>query len=113
MQTAVFTQLTPNELGQLIDERLEKFLAKFQSSNQSKPDRIGGIELAVEITGLKPSTIYSKVHTREIPFCKPDGSKQLIFRESELLAWIAGGRKKTQKEIAAEAESFGVKAAIH
>jgi predicted DNA-binding transcriptional regulator AlpA len=105
MQTAVFTQLTPNELGQLIDERLENFLTKLQNTNKPKPDRIGGMGLAVEITGLKPSTIYSKVHNLEIPFSKPQGTKQLIFRESELLDWIAKGRKKTRAETAKDAAS--------
>ncbi|MCB2196976.1 MAG: helix-turn-helix domain-containing protein [Bacteroidetes bacterium] len=61
-----------------------------------KPD-IGRIDLAVEVTGLTKSTIYSKVSKNEIPFMKKHGA--LYFSRSTLQDWIIGGRQETKQEI--------------
>lgn len=65
-------------------------------------DRTGGIELAMEVTGLKKQCIYKLVQRRQIPCSKPSGTKLLIFRESELADWIEQGRLQTESEIEAE-----------
>lgn len=51
----------------------------------------GGIELAVRITGYKPSTIYKMSSRGSIPCLKPTKGK-LIFVSKDLLEWISGNK---------------------
>jgi len=69
-------------------------------TKEAPADEIGGLELAVAVTGLSPSTIYKKTHRREIPHRHVGG--RLYFRRSELEAWLDGGRRAMAKEIAHE-----------
>lgn len=46
-------------------------------------------------------TFYGYVHFRKIPYHK--SGKKLIFLKSEVDAWLASGRRKTDKERQAEA----------
>jgi excisionase family DNA binding protein len=103
MQTVVLTQLTTTELGQLVYEQVERFFSQ-QQPIHSKTGRIGGIELAEEITRLKRPTIYNLVSTRQIPFSKQ--GKKLYFYESDLLRWLEDGKRKTQAELALDAEKL-------
>lgn len=64
---------------------------------------LGGLELAVEVTGYQPRTIYKKVHLKEIPHMKRGG--RLFFSRTQLEQWISDGRKKTIQEQAAEVMS--------
>ncbi|QMU28125.1 helix-turn-helix domain-containing protein [Adhaeribacter radiodurans] len=50
------------------------------------------------------TTIYSKVHNREIPHKKI--GKRLAFRKSEIDQWLSSQTRKTILEIEAEAEAF-------
>lgn len=88
-----------------IESRLAEVsdLVRHQSQPQA-PTEIGGIDLAVEITGLAKQTIYGHVSRREIPFAKR--GKRLYFQRTELLKWISDARKPTADEIKAEAEAF-------
>jgi excisionase family DNA binding protein len=52
------------------------------------------IDGAVEITGLKPSTIYSKVCLRTIPFIKQ--GRFLRFSRTDLIEWIKEGKVATK-----------------
>ena len=51
---------------------------------------IGGIELAIEVTGLSKGTIYQLVHKNEIPFQK---NGKLYFERTKLINWIKSGKK--------------------
>lgn len=56
-----------------------------------KPEKeIGGIQLAMDITGLTQGTIYQLVHHKRIPFIK---NGRLYFERSKLIAWIKEGKK--------------------
>lgn len=61
-------------------------------------DEIGGLALAVEITGLARRTVYKLTHRRAIPHRRVGG--RLYFRRSELETWIDAGKRKTVAEIA-------------
>lgn len=107
MENLVFTQLSIPEVKRLFREEIEAFFETRAFPNQPEQDRIGGIELAIEITGLAKPTIYSLVSTRKIPHSKQ--GKRLYFSRRELLEWLAAGKRKTQSEIAIEAANFGQK----
>ena len=60
-------------------------------TNKKPEKEIGGIQLAVDTTGLTAGTIYQQVHKKEIPFIKRGG--RLYFERSKLIAWIKEGQK--------------------
>lgn len=96
------TNLTLEDITQAIRNELETF---FSDKEETKTeDEISGIELAVKITGLAKATIYGLVSTRKIPHSKK--GKKLYFSRKELTTWIEGGKRKTNAEIAAGAESY-------
>lgn len=98
------TNLTLAEITQAIRTELETFFAERVLPENSKDDEIGGIELAQEITSLAKATIYGKVAARQIPHSKR--GKKLYFSRSELLEWLAAGKRRTQSEIAEDAANF-------
>ena len=80
---------------------LATIVRTLKSGTNDKPtDEIGGLDLAVEITGLARRTIYKLTHRREIPHRRVGG--RLYFRRSELEAWIDAGRRRTVAEVAVE-----------
>lgn len=84
---------TIRDLQRKIDDLNEKVDLLLMSSNRG--NRVGGIELAMEVTEYKKSTIYALVGRNEIPYSKPRG--KLVFKEAELLAWKAGDRSQSAK----------------
>ena len=52
---------------------------------------------ALKLTGYAAPTLYAKTGKGEIPHFKK--GRKLFFRKSELVAWIEGGRRKTQKDL--------------
>lgn len=73
---------------------------KSRTMNDKPTDEIGGLDLAMEITGLARRTIYKLTHRREIPHRRVGG--RLYFRRSELEQWIDAGRRRTVAEVAVE-----------
>lgn len=104
MQNLVVTQLTIPDIQNIFRRELEKFFAEKPLTQPNEADEIGGIELAVAITGKAKPTIYSLVSERKIPHSKR--GKQLYFSRKELLAWIRSGKRKTTSEIKADAENL-------
>jgi excisionase family DNA binding protein len=108
MQNLLLTQISDSEIRQLFREELENFFAAKQlTDGKTESEEIGGIDLAIEITGLAKPTIYSLVSERKIPHSKQ--GKRLYFSRQDLLEWIKNGKRKTQTEIAIEAENYGQK----
>lgn len=105
MQNLVFTQLSIPEVRQLFRDELVSYFAENKiGAAQTDADEIGGIDLAVEITGKAKPTIYGLVHDRKIPHSKQ--GKQLYFSRKELTNWLRAGKRKTQAELALDAETF-------
>lgn len=103
MQNLIFTQLSIPEVRQLFREEIENFFKTNPIPSETESDEIGGIDLAVEITGLAKPTLYSLCSKRRIPHSKQ--GKRLYFNRAELIRWLKDGKRKTQAEIAAEAEN--------
>ena len=98
------TNLTLADITQAVRNELETFFQDHSFPNQNEHDEIGGIELAIEITGLAKPTIYGLVSERKTPHSKQ--GKRLYFSRRELLEWLSAGKRKTQAEIADEAASL-------
>lgn len=73
---------------------------KSRTMNDKPADEIGGLDLAVEITGLARRTLYKLTHRREIPHRRVGG--RLYFRRSELEQWLDAGRRPMVAEVAVE-----------
>ena len=98
------------DFEQLIKEirtavRSEFEIAQKLYDQNNEADEIGGIELAVKTTGLAKPTIYGLCADHKIPHSKPSG-KKLYFSKRELLEWLKSGKRRTQSELALEAETF-------
>lgn len=69
---------------------------------ESLPDIIY-TEEAMNITGYKESTLYSKVSRREIPIIS--GGRPLTFSRSQLIEWMKRGRPTIAEMIAEDIEN--------
>lgn len=83
-------------------DQLESLL-KEEGNKRGARYRVGGIDLAAEVTGLAKPTIYKLVARRMIPFSKPTGTRNLRFSEERLLAWIDAGNMATAEDITEKA----------
>lgn len=99
------TNLTIDDITQAIRNELRNYFE--EQEEKEREDEIGGIELAIEVSGLAKPTIYGLVSRREIPHSKR--GKKLYFSRRELKEWLTTGKRKTQDEIADEAANFDVK----
>ncbi len=99
------TNLTIDDITRAIRNELRGYFE--QQEEKEREDEIGGIELAIELTGLAKPTIYGLVSERKIPHSKR--GKKLYFSRRELLIWLTNGKRKTRDEIADEAANFDVK----
>ncbi|MGD9588724.1 MAG: helix-turn-helix domain-containing protein [Pyrinomonadaceae bacterium] len=97
--TITFIPLSKRDIQTLIRKELELFFADRVGVENSE-DEIGGVPMAMEVTGLAKATIYAKVSARTIPHRKQ--GKKLYFSRKELCGWIDAGRRRTRAEIAAE-----------
>ena len=68
------------------------------------PDQLLTIQQAAELLSLTVPTLYTKVSKGELPSMKR--GKRLYFSRAELLDYIKAGRKKSNAEVEAEAESY-------
>jgi excisionase family DNA binding protein len=90
------SQTTQNPFSSLEEklEKIEKMLQVHFEKKQENPQSeiseqlpvIGGIDLAMKITGLKKSTIYKLTSEGKIPYEKPGG--KLRFLSRDLLEWV-------------------------
>ncbi|MBZ0205922.1 MAG: helix-turn-helix domain-containing protein [Flavobacteriales bacterium] len=69
-------------------------------TNEKPAEEIGGLDMAMKITGLARRTLYKRTMNRSIPHRRVGG--RLYFKRSELLEWIENGRRPMASEIAEE-----------
>lgn len=93
----IILQLESEELAALFRKEINEALRGLDLAKAPPPlPEIGGVELAEALTGYKPSTIYNMVSARTIPHKKR--GKRILFRRSELEAWIDAGKRDTTEE---------------
>lgn len=84
---------------------VEQLVVEIKSSKEKEPvEDMIGIEEACKILGLKKPTVYHKAQKREIKSYKPEGTKMLMFKRSELYEWQES--KGISKEPAPDVESI-------
>jgi excisionase family DNA binding protein len=80
----------------LLTQQLAELL-QMQRKTAMGCEYITASELA-KLLGEKMSTIYARVHNRQIPYYKP-GGKNLFFKLDEIQEWIHTTRHSTMDEL--------------
>ncbi len=105
-QNLTFEQL-PKAVTMLTKEfsELKQLLIKKQEQQTTEqPEQFLTVQEAAQFLKLSVPTLYSKVSRCELPVMKR--GKRLYFSSTELIDFIKTGRKKTNAEIEAEAETY-------
>ncbi|MCW3789351.1 helix-turn-helix domain-containing protein [Plebeiibacterium sediminum] len=78
-------------LNKIINDAVYRALEEISYQKKPPSDKdIGGIELAMEITGYAKSTIYNLVNSDKIPYIKKYG--RLYFSREDLLSFLKSGK---------------------
>ena len=93
-----------------ISELKKLLLEKREQQTTETPEQFLTIQEAAQFLNLTVPTIYSKVSKGELPVMKR--SKRLYFSNTELMAYIKAGNKKSNAEIEAEAHQYLAKRVI-
>jgi excisionase family DNA binding protein len=101
MENLVFTQLSVQEVRNMLREEVKKALNESpQLQGNQLPEYLTIQELS-EMINLAVPSIYGMVHRKQIPYVKR--GKKLIFEKSQIEEWLKNGRHKTKQEIDIEA----------
>ncbi|MBI5538923.1 MAG: helix-turn-helix domain-containing protein [Bacteroidia bacterium] len=101
MENLVFTQLSVQEVRNMLREEVKKALKESpQLQGNQLPEYLTIQELS-EMINLAVPSIYGMVHRKQIPYVKR--GKKLIFEKSQIEEWLKNGRHKTKQEIDIEA----------
>ena len=106
MEVLTFDQL-PKAVTMLtkeVSELKQLIIAKNEKQSTKQPEQFLTIQEAAIFLKLTVPTMYSKVSKGELPVMKK--GKRLYFSKTELLEYIKDGKKKSNAEIEAEAESY-------
>jgi excisionase family DNA binding protein len=106
MENVVFTQLSITEFRKVFRQELETYFKNNPQADQQEeaPDKLLTVQEAADFLKLTVPTIYSKVSRGELPVMKR--SKRLYFSRKELVDYLKEGRRKSNAEIEAQAESY-------
>ena len=90
-----------------VSELRQLLIDKSEDKPTEQQEQLLTIQEAAEFLRLSVPTLYSKVSRQELPVMKR--SKRLYFSRTELLDYLKAGRKRTTREIQAEAENYLIK----
>ena len=96
MKKVFLTELTAEEIGELISKNVKSSIIALGLKPSEKQPQIGGVELAEKITGYTRSSIYTMVSRGKIPHFKRDG--RLLFNAEKLLQWLTEGEVSSSKD---------------
>jgi excisionase family DNA binding protein len=105
MENVIIAKVT--DLEDIINSTVKKAVEESKSESSKRDQDFLNIVEAAEFLNLAQQTIYGLTSKREIPFFKR--GKKLYFRESELVAWLEQGRRKTKTEMVNTPYGFGFK----
>ena len=103
----VFFNVPISKLEPIIKRWIKETLTEIQPKKDDptdQPDQLLTVQEAADFLKLTVPTIYSKVSRGELPVMKR--SKRLYFSSKELVDYLKEGRRKSNAEIEAQAESY-------
>ena len=83
----------------LLKEAIEEYYSDQILITQNKSEFLDA-QTSADFIGESLSSFYRRTSNREIPHYKR--GKKIFCKKSELIAWIEGGKKKSQQEIIKE-----------
>lgn len=95
MEKLILTNLTTNQLKELISESTREVFNEMNSKKEEK--EIMNVADAAEFLNLAVQTIYGFTSLNKIPYYKR--GKKLIFNRSDLKEWQQKNSSKTMKEM--------------
>lgn len=105
MDNIVFTQLSVQEVRQMLREEVRTVLKEYQPLlKQHNEKDLMTIEEVSEYINMAVTSIYGLVHRKQIPHIKR--SKRLIFEKKQINEWLQSGRQKTIYDIQKDADIF-------
>jgi excisionase family DNA binding protein len=106
MEKITFTQLTEEDLREMIRQELTDFFKdKICSKAESQKDgEYLNVTQAAEFLGLTKQTIYFYIKTAILPSYK--FGKRVFFKKSEILEYIGKLRRKSKDEINEIADEY-------
>ena len=106
MTAVQFVGVEPETLIQAVAKEVtERVLTGLSGVLKPKPaDRYLNLNEAAAFLNLKPSSIYNKIASRELPHIKR--GNRLYFLESDLREYLNGGRQMTAAEVEAAAATY-------
>lgn len=104
-QNLTFDSL-PDAVRMLTNEvsELKSLLLKKAEAPTTETEQLLTIKEASDFLKLSVPTLYSKVSRNELPYMKQ--GKRLYFSSTELMEYVKQGRRKTDVEIQAEADTY-------
>lgn len=103
MDSPMYFQFSRNELKSLLKEVLREILSEDKKASENNTTLIN-IQEAAALLNLAVTTLYEKTSEKSIPHYKH--GKKIMFKKSELLAWVEARRVKTIQEIREEAKKL-------
>ena len=100
MESRLLVTLTATELKSLIRETISSVLDE-RELKKNNSETLMNVQEAAALVNLAVPTLYEKTSKRIIPHYKH--GKKLLFKKSELLAWIESTRRVTVHELKQEA----------
>jgi excisionase family DNA binding protein len=100
IESQLLITLTVRDLKSLIRETVSHVLDE-RESKKTNNETLMNVQEAAALVNLAVATLYEKTSERIIPHYKH--GKKLLFKKSELLAWIESTKRKTVHEIRQEA----------
>lgn len=106
MENMVFTQLSVQEVRNMLREEVHHALKEFgQNSVKDKTgDELLNIQEVAKMLNMAVPSIYGLVHRRKIPYIKR--GKKLIFEKSQVEEWLKSGRQRTIYDTDKQADEY-------
>lgn len=105
--------LSTRNIDDLISDVANEVIRKFGEWQLSQGQQQGAIierpmtlPEAADFLQLSTQTVYKLVRQKDVPCIKVPGQKRLYFLKADLIEYLKTGRKKTGREIAAEADRY-------
>lgn len=106
MENIVFTQLSVQEVRQMLREEVRTVFKEYQSHNNQDENEhnLMTIEQVASFINMAVSSVYGLIHRKQIPHIKR--GKRLIFEKKQIVEWLQSGRQRTIHDIQSEADSY-------
>lgn len=103
MEAPMFFQFSRSELKLVLKEVMEEIISE-DKMGRGNDSTLINIQEAAALLNLAVTTLYEKTSGKSIPHYKH--GKKIMFKKSELLAWVESRKVKTIHEIREEAKNL-------